>query len=163
MRQHMCRALMAAVLVVAVGLVGSPALAEPGQHGDVTGLNTVDIGAAETHSEPPADVPDGADVVEFGSGSTLVLVPGSAVSGPRTRMSVGVGRTIYLYLSRNEQSVLAAGGGAGIAALACVTGGAGVCVVASAAIAAATMWVSQNGFCPKRLEIAVGRGYTCVS
>ena len=109
----------------------------------------------------PDDLPDGATVAQFGTGSYVVALPGSTAT-PAEPLSVGVGRTIYIYLNRTEQSMLANGGAAGLAALACATGGIAVCVGVSAALAAAATWVNRNGFYPSRLEIAVARGYKCV-
>jgi hypothetical protein len=114
-------------------------------------------------AELPAtsDLSPGTTVTEFGSGSYVVSTPDRPEDAPAAR--VGVGTTIYLYLSRTEQTVLMGGGGAGIVAMACISLGAAGCIGVSVAVGGATAWVATNGFCPKRLEIAVGRGYTCVS
>lgn len=107
------------------------------------------------------DLPVGTVIGEFGQGSYAVSVP--EASGPTARISVGVGRTIYIYLSRDEQTILAGGGAAGIAAMTCISLGPAGCIGVSAAVVGAATYVAINGFCPKRLEIAVARGYKCVS
>lgn len=107
------------------------------------------------------DLPAGTVIGEFGQGSYAVSVPDA--TGPAARVSVGVGRTIYIYLTRNEQTVLAGGGAAGIAAMACVSLGPAGCIGVGAAVVGAASYVAINGFCPKRLEIAVAKGYKCVS
>lgn len=80
----------------------------------------------------------------------------------QARLNVGIGRTVYLYLTRNEQTILASGGAAGLAAMACISLGPAGCIGVSAAVAGAAAYVTIHGFCPSRLEIAIGRGYKCV-
>jgi hypothetical protein len=152
---------VALVLAAVMALLGMPAHAnEPPQQVIVSDVHSpvLDVGEMPTADELPA----GSTIEEFGTGSYVVSVP-DRESDPRTRLSVGVGTTIYLYLSRDDQTILMSAGGGALVAAACISLGAVGCVGVSAAVGGAVAWVSINGFCPKRLEIAVARGYKCVS
>lgn len=115
----------------------------------------------------PDSLPEDSQVQEFGTGSYVVSVPDERVAEPgaiRPRFSVGVGWTIYIYLNRTDQGAVAAGGAAGLAVLICAVPAVGTaaCAGVTAALVAAAYYIAVNGFCPSRMELALGNGVKCV-
>jgi hypothetical protein len=98
------------------------------------------------------------------SGSTVVVMKPIGGGGDVTpQISISAGWGLYIYLSRNDQIVLAAGGAAGLAVLICGSTVLIGCAAATAALTGAAAWIAtRGGICPTsapRLEIRI-LGYT---
>ena len=150
--------------ILSTGLVAPAGAAEPQPTPATIGAQAPGVRILPGVSPDSALLPAGAVVEEFGSGSTLVLVPKASVGEGMVQplFSVGVGWTIYIYLNRVDQGAIAAGGATALGVLICASTGAVSCAVVAGALVTAAAYIAAYGLCPSRMEIAIAKGVKCV-
>lgn len=119
-------------------------------------------GQASAQADPPAisAEADAVDGVATAPADSVVIEDTPVVVGkavPPTEISVGGCGFLRscVYFNKRDQQAIIAGGAAGVIATLCLSGGPAVCIVGSAIVAAAGVYLSARGICSNNRYLRV--------